>query len=119
MPIPGDSPLHDALGILQDEAGIEQGIPEDIEEEPWRRVADFREAAWYEEIEGRTGRTAHGFTEALQRLLQSAGAEAELEQGEIRQVATFEEAGVQTMDAGLVVRFADGAEYRLTVVRAR
>lgn len=38
--------IAEALGIMADEAGIE--------EEPWRRVADFREAAWYEEIEGRT-----------------------------------------------------------------
>lgn len=32
---------------------------------------------------------------------------------------TFEEAGVLTLDAGLLLRLADGSEYQLTVVRSR
>lgn len=32
---------------------------------------------------------------------------------------TFEAGGVLTLDAGLLLRLADGAEYQLTVVRSR
>lgn len=32
---------------------------------------------------------------------------------------TFESAGVLSSNQGLVVRFADGSEYQLTVVRSR
>ena len=37
----------------------------------------------------------------------------------IEGVATFEEAGVLTMNRGLVVTMDDGAEFQLTVVRSR
>ncbi len=34
-------------------------------------------------------------------------------------VRTFEEEGVLTMNKGLVLRFPDGSEYQLTIVRSR
>ena len=37
----------------------------------------------------------------------------------IRDVVTFEDAGVLTSNAGLVVRMDDGCEYQITVVRSR
>jgi hypothetical protein len=37
----------------------------------------------------------------------------------IANVTTFEEAGVLTMNAGLVVTLDDGSEYQITVVRSR
>ena len=52
---------------------------------------------------------------ALKVLLGTAGAEAELDFGEIHQVATLAEAGVRSADAGLVLRFADGTTFRLTI----
>ena len=52
---------------------------------------------------------------ALKVLLGTAGADAELDLGEIRQVATLAEAGVQSTDAGLVLRFADGTTFHLMI----
>ena len=52
---------------------------------------------------------------ALTVLLNTAGAEAELDLGEIRQVVTLAEAGVASADAGLVLRFADGTTFHLTI----
>jgi len=37
---------------------------------------------------------------------------------ELERVNTYEEAGVLTTDAGLVLRTADGSEFQLTIVRA-
>ena len=34
-------------------------------------------------------------------------------------VATFEDAGIMTMNRGLVVTMDDGAEYQITIVRSR
>ena len=63
---------------------------------------------------------AEGFRNCLQAVLTG-----ELEVNEsfdpdgIRSVVTFEEAGVLTRGAGLVVRMADGAEFQITIVRSR
>ena len=37
----------------------------------------------------------------------------------VHDVVTFEDAGVLTSNAGLVVRMDDGSEYQITVVRSR
>ena len=37
----------------------------------------------------------------------------------VRDVVTYEDAGVLTSNAGLVVRMDDGGEFQLTVVRSR
>ena len=38
---------------------------------------------------------------------------------EIERVSTFDEAGVMTSDAGLVITTADGSEFQLTIVQSR
>lgn len=43
--------------------------------------------------------------------------EEELSEG--ARVRSFEEAGVLTRDAGLVVRLPDGSEFQITIVRSR
>ena len=55
------------------------------------------------------------FVRALTVLLNTAGAEAELDLGEICQVAALAEAGLQSADPGLVLRFADGTTFHLTI----
>lgn len=37
----------------------------------------------------------------------------------IRGVTTFEEQGVLTTDKGLIIRFQDGSEFQVTIVRSR
>ncbi len=39
--------------------------------------------------------------------------------GGLKQIQTYEEAGVLTRDAGLVVRMWDGAEFQVTIKRSR
>ena len=41
------------------------------------------------------------------------------ELAEIERVRTFDEAGVMTRDAGLVITTADGDEFQLTIVQSR
>ncbi len=61
-----------------------------------------------------------GFEACLRAVL-----EGELEVNEsfdpdgVREVATFEDAGVMTMNRGLVVTMDDGAEFQITIVRSR
>ncbi len=38
---------------------------------------------------------------------------------ELKDVQSFEEAGVLTSDAGFVVRLKDGSEFQVTVVKSR
>ena len=49
---------------------------------------------------------------------QEADEEYELEES-FGSVASFEQAGVMTMNKGLVVRMRDGSEFQLTIVRSR
>ena len=41
------------------------------------------------------------------------------ELAEIERISTFDEAGVLTQDAGLVITTADGSEFQLTIVQSR
>jgi len=41
------------------------------------------------------------------------------ELAEVDRVSTFEEAGVLTTDAGLVVTATDGTEFQVTIIQAR
>ena len=41
------------------------------------------------------------------------------ELSEIERISTFDEAGVLTQDAGLVITTADGSEFQLTIVQSR
>jgi len=59
--------------------------------------------------------TAEGMREFIAEALWS---EAE-ESGTDLTTTTYAEAGVLTMDEGLVIRLADGTEYQVTVVRSR
>jgi hypothetical protein len=45
--------------------------------------------------------------------------EALEEADNVRRIETFEEAGVLTRNAGLVIRMTDGSEFQVTVVRSR
>ena len=38
---------------------------------------------------------------------------------EIERVSTFDEAGVLTQDAGLVITMNDGSEFQLTIIQSR
>lgn len=67
------------------------------------------------EDSGEPERTAHDFTEALVKLLQTAEAEIELGVGEIKRVELGNDSDRVTDDATLVLMLADGAKYRLLV----
>lgn len=43
----------------------------------------------------------------------------ENEELEINNVRTFEDAGVLTRDAGLIINLPDGSEFQVTIVRRR
>jgi len=70
----------------------------------------------------------HEFQDALKALLDEVACmdSDDLEQfdlpddlGGIKSVRTFEEAGVLTQNAGLVIETADGSEWQVTIVRSR
>lgn len=70
-----------------------------------------------------TAVTTTEVAELLSTLLQSADAVEELtarggDDLYVRTVSTFADAGVMTMNDGLVVELSDGREFQLTVVRA-
>jgi len=50
---------------------------------------------------------------------EAAGLDSAAELADVKRVRTFEEEGVLTRDAGLVVTTAGGAEYQITIVRSR
>jgi hypothetical protein len=60
------------------------------------------------------------FQNRLRRLIELAAEDEESGFDELldARVATFEESGVLTMNAGLVVRLADGDEFQVTVVQS-
>ena len=41
------------------------------------------------------------------------------DEGNIRQITNFEDAGVLTSDKGLVVKMRDGSEFQVTIVRTK
>jgi len=41
------------------------------------------------------------------------------ELAEIERISTFDEAGVLTQDAGLVITMKDGSEFQLTIIQSR
>ena len=45
--------------------------------------------------------------------------EALAEQDNVRSVLTYDEAGMLTNNAGLVVRTIDGSEFQITIVKSR
>ena len=45
--------------------------------------------------------------------------EALAEQDNVRSVLTYDEAGMLTRNAGLVVRTSDGSEFQITIVQSR
>ncbi len=70
----------------------------------------------------------HEFQDALKALLDEVACmdSDDLEQfdlphdlGGVENVRTFEEAGVLTQNAGLVIETADGSEWQVTIVRSR
>lgn len=44
---------------------------------------------------------------------------SESEELEINNVRTFEEAGMLTRDAGLIIKLLDGSEFQVSIVRRR
>ena len=64
--------------------------------------------------------TEKGFESCLAAILNDEGGVNEiLDPDGIREVVTFADAGVLTMNAGLVVAMDDGAEFQITIVRSR
>ena len=49
---------------------------------------------------------------------ESVGFDSKME-GFISDLSTFEDAGVMTMNKGLVVRLADGSEFQVTIVQSQ
>ena len=61
-----------------------------------------------------------GFESRLAEILNDEGDVKEiLDPHGVRKVATFADAGVLTMNAGLVITMDDGAEFQITIVRSR
>ena len=61
-----------------------------------------------------------GFTECLKAILDDGlDVNESFDPDGIRSVATFDDAGVLTMNKGLVVTMDDGAEFQLTIVQSR
>ena len=68
----------------------------------------------------RAERSEHGFADTLAALLRGECEIGEAEEADaIREVVTYEDAGVLTSNAGLVVHMNDGAEFQITIVRSR
>jgi hypothetical protein len=63
--------------------------------------------------------TAKDFTDRLMELIESNRDFAPTLNHKIRRVRTYEEVGVLTRDAGVVVELNDGSEFQITVVRSR
>lgn len=69
--------------------------------------------------------TAEDVRVALQNLLDEAGVGETVVEDEdegdiyLDDILSFDEAGILTMDQGLVLRFSDGSEYQVTVKRSR
>ncbi len=60
------------------------------------------------------------FADALREVLaETDGASEALSQTTIRRIDSFEDVGMLTNNAGLVVTLNDGSEYQLTVVQSR
>ena len=64
--------------------------------------------------------TESGFTNCLKAVLaDDLDVNESFDPDGIREVETFGDAGVLTMNAGLVVRMDDGTEFQVTIVRSR
>ncbi len=62
----------------------------------------------------------HEFTQALRDLLDGEDpSDGPLDTENLRRIETFEEAGVLTRDAGLVVTLKDGTQFQIGIVRSR
>jgi len=60
------------------------------------------------------------FADALRDVLaETDGASDDLNQMTIRRIDSFEDVGMLTRNAGLVVRMTDGSEFQVTVVQSR
>lgn len=57
------------------------------------------------------------FQDALREILESLEEQDCISDLEVRRVSTFEEAGVMTRNAGLVVRLRDNSVFQVTIVQ--
>jgi hypothetical protein len=62
--------------------------------------------------------TEQEMEDTLRELIETAMEEREDEEQELR-VESFEEAGILTMNKGLVIETASGAKFQVTIVRSR
>lgn len=112
----GDGPLQDELRQAIGEA---RGAMLDIMRQggnPWQdEHYQAKEARATELKEQLREGGSYPFARALVRLLRTAGAEAELDAGEITRVKIEEDMYVVTADATVLLLFADRTEYHLTV----
>ena len=63
--------------------------------------------------------TDSGFAAALAALLTSRDADGYFESDGVVRATPYDELGILTSNAGLVVRMDDGSEFQVTVVRSR
>ena len=61
---------------------------------------------------------AFQFSDAIEDLLDDLPEDAIL-RDEVKRTSSFEQKGVLTKDAGLIVTMKDGTEFQITVVRSR
>jgi len=57
------------------------------------------------------------FQNALREILESLEEQDGISELEVKRVSTFEEAGVMTRNAGLVVRLKDNTKFQVTIVQ--
>ena len=57
------------------------------------------------------------FQDSLKEILESLEEQDCISELEVRRVSTFEEAGVMTRNAGLVVRLKDNSVFQVTIVQ--
>ncbi len=114
----GDGPLQEELRQAIGEA---RGAMLDIMRQggnPWQdehyRAKEARATELKEQLREGGG---YPFARALVSLLRTAGAEAELDLGEITRVEIEEDMYLVTADATLLLILADGSEYHLTVTK--
>lgn len=64
--------------------------------------------------------TDHGFAACLAAILNGEGGVNEiLDPDGVHDAVPYDEAGVLTRNAGIIVRMDDGSEFQITVVRSR
>lgn len=55
----------------------------------------------------------------IQEMIEEAIYEADNDEQNVRDISSYENAGIMTTDKGLVMRMEDGSEFQITIVQSR